>query len=39
MNKTLNCKIKSRDTKPFTAEKLENNKHKYTFISGNTYVL
>lgn len=38
-NKTLNCKIKSRDTKPFTAEKLENNKHKYTFISGNTYVL
>ena len=34
---TLNCKIKSRGTEPFTAKKEANKTHTYTFVSGNSY--
>lgn len=39
INMTLNCKIKSRSTKPFTVFKEEDGIHKYEFISGNVYEL
>ena len=40
VDNTLNCKIKSRGTDPFTAKKNADDKsHTYTFVSGNTYTM